>query len=170
MKSRLSRGRERLLRGLIRRGFGPEESLAPTGEKFVITAVLASETIQAMLRFGAVPSMSGLISAGAVAWAVSTLRSMQLNRVVAVVAMLCAGISSARRRPDCHSEAGTGEAAAPVATLTKSREPEHAPATCSQKPVISVRVIDHMGRGVRNASVPRVRIGVQLCSTRISHG
>ena len=113
--------------------------------------------------------MSGLTSAKAVAWAVSTVRSMQLTRVAAVVAMLCAGISMLGAVLIATQKPEPARRTAPVATLTKSGEPERPPTTVPKNRLVSVRVIDHMGRGVRNASVHAFELG-QLSDTRVSNG
>ncbi len=154
VKSRLSRGRERLLRRLIRRGFGPEEpSTAQSTQSSFVPAALASETVQAMLRFAAGESNTGLTSARALAWAVNTLRNMQLARVIAVMAMLCAGVSVLGAVAFAIQQPESVGTAAPAGILTPRREPEQAPATVPKNEIVSVRVIDHMGRGVRNVAV-----------------
>jgi polysaccharide export outer membrane protein len=66
VKSRLARGRDRLLRRLIRRGFGPEEaSTTRPVTSSLVPVPLVSETVQAMVRFAAGRSAAGLVSATA---------------------------------------------------------------------------------------------------------
>jgi RNA polymerase sigma factor (sigma-70 family) len=160
VKSRLSRGRERLLRRLIRRGFGPEESSSDRSARCsLVPSALATETEKAMVQFAAGESTTGLTSARALAWAVSTLRSMQLTWVAAVVAVLCAGIPVIVAAVFATQQPKPAGRHAQATTLTTDGEPEHPAVAVPKDGLVSVRVIDHMGRGVRNVSVHALEWG-----------
>ena len=75
VKSRLARGRERLAHRLVQRRLGSDDpSRSHTSASSLVPASLASRTIQAMLRFGAGHSTTGLVSETALSWSLSTLR------------------------------------------------------------------------------------------------
>ena len=114
--------------------------------------MLASETVQAMLGFAAGRSPVGVVSATALYWTFSILRTMQMTRLVLISTLLAAGL------------VGTGVAAIIVRqqararpTMLVSTPSERQPHTTTSRSmkvdVVSVRVVDLRGRGVPNVEV-----------------
>ena len=94
VKSRLARGRARLLDRLIRRGLGPDESSGRSSAPAAMSAALTNNTARAMLRFAAGQSTAGLVSETALSWALTTLRTIQMSRLAMISALLLAGLAT----------------------------------------------------------------------------
>jgi hypothetical protein len=85
-RSRLARAREKLRRGLSRRGFAP--STAPIGAMLVprstqpsVSSLLCDSTTRAAIAFAARPTASGALSAYAGALAQEVLSTMLLHKL-----------------------------------------------------------------------------------------
>ena len=93
VKSRLSRGREVLLRRLIRRGLGPDDQSGPRHAlSAVLPASLASDTVRAMVELAARRRVDDLIPATALSYSRAVMRSMLLTRASLISPLLFAGL------------------------------------------------------------------------------
>ena len=90
IKSRLSRGRERLRGRLARRGLSPSSMMVAP----VVPALLAERTVRAsILSVGSIKSAVGVVSASAVALAEGVLKSMTgIKLKLALAAVLSLGV------------------------------------------------------------------------------
>jgi RNA polymerase sigma factor (sigma-70 family) len=163
VKSRLSRGRQQLSHRLVRRGLGSDEpSTSRTATSSLVPLPLARGTVLAMLRFGAERSTGGLVSETAISWALSTLKSMQMTRLVMITAALFVGLSAlgavvfAAHKPESARQSG------PVTTVPRVREPEEPIVLTRKAELTTVRVVNQKGEGVSNAAVHVFELGSNL--------
>ncbi len=148
VKSRLSRGRERLLRGLIRRGIGPGDPSSPRRVLFVaLPAALERDTLRAALELAAGRSVDDMLSATAVRYSRTALRTMHIPRAALIKALMLAGLIAAAaatftlpRQESAQERERDGALAKPAETRKKEE-------------MLSVRVVDTSGRGVPNVLV-----------------
>jgi RNA polymerase sigma factor (sigma-70 family) len=159
VKSRLARGRERLLRRLIRRGLGPEGTpRSHPASRSLMPLPLMSQTVHAMVTFGAGRATPSVVSATALSWTVSTLRSMQMNRLVVITTALFVGLGSlgavvfATQKQESVRQSGSTK----MAALDRELEKPIVPARKAE--LITVRVVTPMGEGVPNVAVQAVEL------------
>ncbi len=96
VKSRLSRGRELLLRRLIRRGLGPDDASNPRQPHCAtLPAALLRDTVQAMCQLVGPQQVSDLVSLHALYCARKVLSGTQITRAVLTPSLLLAGVIAA---------------------------------------------------------------------------
>ena len=151
VKSRLSRGRERLRGRLTRRGLAPDEMSADV----VIPAALTQTTVRAMLHFAAGRPIAGAVSESALYLTLRSLNSMRMTRLATISALLISGLAAAGAAMLITQKQRTAQAQSPA--LTKTERFHSVPAAQdSQKKspeVRSVRVIDGRGKGVPDVEI-----------------
>ena len=152
VKSRLARGRRRLLGQLIRRGHGEGSDGASTTAT-ILPPALASDTIQAMLQFAAGRSTAGLASSAALSWTFRTLRSMQMIRIAATSLALIVSLAAAGGALLATQAPERTRTAAPATTTAQVRELDAPSPSANKVEMVTVRVVDMSGQGVPNVEV-----------------
>ncbi len=148
VKSRLSRGRERLLRRLIRRGIGPGDPSSPRQVRFVaLPAALERDTLRAAVELAAGRCVDDMLSATAVRYSRTALRTVHITRAALIKGVVFAGLIAAAAAAFAMPRQ---EAARPTA---KDGAPGRTVDTHKTEETLSVRVVDTSGRGVPNVAV-----------------
>jgi hypothetical protein len=127
-----------------------------------VPAPLARGAVQAMLRFGAERPTGGLVSESAIAWALSTLKSMQMTRLVMITAALFVGLSALGAVVLAAHKPRSVQSSGPATTVTRDREPEKPIVPTRKAGLATVRVVNQKGEGVPNAAVYAVELGSNL--------
>jgi RNA polymerase sigma factor (sigma-70 family) len=160
VKSRLARGRQQLSHRLVRRGLGSDEpSTSRTSTSSLVPLPLPRGTVLAMLRFGAERSTGGLVSETAISWALSTLKSMQMARLVMITAAVFVGLSALGAVVLAAHKPRSVQSSGPATTVTRDREPEKPIVPTRKAGLATVRVVNQKGEGVPNAAVHVVELG-----------
>ncbi len=157
VKSRLARGKERLLGRLIRRGFGADRSSKTWPDPAAaLPAEMVSRTARMMLRFACRESTDGLASSTAFSWAVIASRTMQMTRllmiaILGIVGLVATGAAVlALQKPPAAEPAALAKSPAQKPGSVKPAAPE------KKFEMISVRVVDTRNRGVSNVEITAV--------------
>jgi RNA polymerase sigma factor (sigma-70 family) len=150
VKSRLARGRERLLARLIRRGLGPDDALGGRVAQAVMSAALANNTAEAMLRFAAGRSTAGLVSETALSWALTTSRILQMTRLVLISALLIAGLATTGAALLATQEP---KSVVPAKAAAEEGKPGMPSAPGKKVEPITVHVVDPAGHDMPNIEV-----------------
>ncbi|MGO9917097.1 MAG: sigma factor-like helix-turn-helix DNA-binding protein, partial [Isosphaeraceae bacterium] len=161
LRSRLARARDKLRRGLTRRGFALSAaaitaSLAPRSVSASISPLLCDSTTRAALLFATRPAASGALPASAAVLAQEVIRNMLLHKLkLAMLSILflavVAGSAGFLARPPATAEEPPRAPAAtqaPVAT----KPDQAAPRTAPDRMTITGRVLDPDGKPVPNAT------------------
>jgi RNA polymerase sigma factor (sigma-70 family) len=156
VKSRLSRGRDRLRGRLVRRGLAPAVALAVVGEARAAPATplcsLSSSTARAAPRFASGRSTDGLASAPAVALARSFLGTLLMARLLVASGALILGLVATGVAVLALPRDEPGPAAEPLAQTDEGRP--SAPAELARETrSVYVRVVDARGRAVFGVDV-----------------
>jgi RNA polymerase sigma factor (sigma-70 family) len=158
LRSRLARAREKLRRGLVRRGFAMSSSavaavLVSREASASISPLLCDSTSQAALQFAASHAGKAGVSAGAAALARKVLRAMVCrNLSIAAVTLLAlavvaGGAAFPGRLPVLQAQPKT-----PTARAQDSVAKEH-PDMAARRVTVAGRVLDPQGKPVPGASV-----------------
>ena len=154
VKSRLSRGRELLLRRLIRRGLGPDDTSKPHQPHCAaLPAALLRDTVQAMLQLAGPRQVSGLVSLRALYYARKALSRTLISRALLVPSLLLAGLIAAAGAAFAlpkQEPTRTGAAAQTTAKDAALAKQAEAP---KSKEILHVHVVDTSGQGVPNVEV-----------------
>ncbi len=171
VKSRLARGRKRLLGRLIHRGLGPDVAPDRSSAPALVSGGLMRKTSQAMFRFAVRQPMVDLVSARVLSLTLNTLRTIQMTRLSLIFALGIAGLAAtgvavlAIQEPAPSGLAVPGQAAAVKPARSQ-------PAAMAKKvEMVPVSVVNTSGQGVPNVEVevfdqifggvgPRFRTGV----------
>ena len=154
VKSRLSRGRELLLRRLIRRGVGPDDkSNQRQPHCAALPAALARDTVQAMLQLAGPRHVTGLVSLKALYYARKTMSGMQITRAWLISSVLVAGLISAAGAAFGLPEQESSRPATAARTTANDDPPAKPTEADKTKEILSVQVVDTGGRGVPNVEV-----------------
>jgi hypothetical protein len=154
VKSRLSRGRERLLRRLIHRSLGPDNaSSPPQGISAVLPAALARDTLRAMLELVVRRSIDDLVSVNALLYARAALRTIRLIRVIMISALVVGGLVVASGASlTIPRQESARPATASKATTKEGLPGAHFEIRKSQE-VLFLHVVDINGQGAPNVEV-----------------
>ncbi len=162
LRSRLVRARERLRRGLSRRGIvlsgtALAAALGPRSASASIPPLLCDTTIRAAIRFAASHVAGGALSAPAAALAREVLGAMLLHKLkaTALCLLLLAALATGagyltRSRATAKHEPRKAPAAIPASTTMKRAEAAH---PAPGRMFVTGRVFDPDGRPAAGASV-----------------
>jgi RNA polymerase sigma factor (sigma-70 family) len=158
VKSRLTRGRNRLRGRLVRRGLAPisePDATSDVAPAVVIPAALARITVEAMLEFAASRPIDGAVSAVSISWTLQTLRTMLMTRFAMMSALLILGLAVTGAAMIATQDRGPDQTRSVTPTKTTVKEHEAAKPAVLEKKVemLSVRVVDTSGRNVADALV-----------------
>jgi RNA polymerase sigma factor (sigma-70 family) len=154
VKSRLARGRRRLLDRLIRRGLGPEDSSdSPSAMPAILSAALANHTAQAMVRFAARESTADLISPTALSWTSTILRGMQMMRFMTIATLAIVGLVATGVAVLATQESRSAKTGTPARRAAQQQEPAKSVVPGKKDELITVRVVDTGGRDMPNVGV-----------------
>ena len=106
-----------------------------------------------MLRFGAERSTGGLVSENAISWALSTLKSMQMTRLVMITAALFVGLAALGAVVMATHKSESAQSSRSVTTAARDREPEKRIVPTRKAELTTVRVVNQKGEGVPNVAV-----------------
>jgi RNA polymerase sigma factor (sigma-70 family) len=154
VKSRLSRGRERLLRRLIHRGLGPDDpSRPPQAPSAVLPATLARDTLRAMLELAAQRSVGDLVSASALSYARQSLCTIETTRPILISVLVLAGLVAAAGACLAIPKHDSARLTAPVQAIAEESPPARPPETRKKQQELFLHVVDTRGQGVPNVEV-----------------
>ena len=131
----------------------PTSHRARGSSSAMLSAALANQTAQAMLRFAAGKPTAGLASPTALRWALTTSRTIQMTRFVMISTLLIAGLATTGAALVATQEPTPAGSAAPVKKAAQKSAPVAAAAPPPKVELISVRVVDLEGQGVPNVEV-----------------
>ncbi len=159
LRSRLARARDKLRRGLTRRGFAPSSTafaamLAPRSARASVSSLLCDSTTRAAIPFAARHAAAGgALSASAAALAQEVLNTMLVHKLrLATLSLLFLAIIAAGSgwlgRPPARADEPR-KAAAATRTAVTARVDDPAPGRMT----VAGRVLDPAGKPVPHASV-----------------
>ena len=165
LRSRLARARDKLRRGLTRRGFAPSSMamaapLMPRSARASVSSLLCGTTTRAAIAFAARRAAAGgTLSASAAAMAQEVLRTMLLHKLrlaamsLLFLAVVAAGAASQSFSAFARSREGEppGEPF-PIPARTEARPPD-APRPPDQRMTVTGRVLDPASRPLPNARI-----------------
>lgn len=154
LRSRLARAREKLRRGLTRRGVVPSAALVmvlrPRSASARLSSSLCHKTTRAALQFAVQRTAGGVVSASAVVLAREVLRSMFINTVKLAAFTLAASVLVATGAGYlAHSYAASKEEPAALPATTRKEQRGPAP----ERMIVTGRVLDPQGKPVPGAAV-----------------
>ncbi len=163
LRSRLARAREKLRRGLTRRGVvlpaaALATALAPRSASASISSPLCDITTRAALKFAAGQAAAGTVSASATALAQEVLRSMLLHKLRSLATtLLFVGAVTAGAGYWNHSLAMKDEPvktqAPRIATRSEPRNPTKPDPSAPRRMTVVGRVLDPDGKPVKGATI-----------------
>jgi RNA polymerase sigma factor (sigma-70 family) len=154
VKSRLSRGRELLLRRLIRRGLGPHDpSSARLAPSAALPTSLARNTLRAMLELAARRSIDDLVSASALSYARRALGTIETTRRILISVLVLAGLVAAAGACLAIPKHESARRNAPVQAIAEEGPPARPTETRKKQEELFLQVVDTRGQDVPNVEV-----------------
>jgi protocatechuate 3,4-dioxygenase beta subunit len=152
VKSRLSRGRDRLRARLMRRGVAWEDASSPV---IMLPTVLARTTVEAMIRFATGRPTVWAISATALSRTFQTLRTTQLTRLAVTSALVISGLAAAGATMLTTQERLPAQTRTILSATPAGPQRELAEQALDAKnlDMVTVRVVDLQGKAVKDVDV-----------------
>jgi RNA polymerase sigma factor (sigma-70 family) len=163
LRSRLARARDKLRRGLTRRGFAPSGTAiaalpAPRSARASVSSLLCDSTARAAIRFAARRAAGEALSASAAAIAQEVLRTMLFHKLrLAATSILLLAVVAGAAFPSLNAVARSREGEPPGEPIAQTARTEPRPPDSPRPPerqtTITGRVLDSAGKPLPNARV-----------------